>query len=225
VNSEGRLAWIGHPKDLGEVLPKIATNTWDINEALAIRNLNRHLAYLDREAYYDLSLYWPDPLKPDDPGKPDAALKMIEKITKKEPKLKYTPHIAYTTFSSLLKTNVEKAYQYGKIVMVTATYEEPAYSSIYDAIDSYSDKLKLPAEIYRLGAEAYQADIDQVPYPEIVNTPKLYHNMAALYWHANDQSKAIDAEQKAIEALKNKKDFSKTDLAVFKLQLEHYRKR
>jgi len=225
VNADGKLAWIGHPSNIDEILPKIVNNTWDIKEALVKRNLNRHLSYLDREAYYDLSLYWPDPLKPGDHGKPDSALAMIDKIIKKEPKLKYTPHIAYTTFSSLLKTDLQKAYQYGKLVMVTATYEEPAYSAIYGAIDSYPDTLNLPSEIYRLGAEAYQADIDIIPYPEIVNTPKLYHNMAALYWNANDQSKAIDAEQKAIEALKNKRDFSKTDLAVFELQLEQYRKR
>jgi thiol-disulfide isomerase/thioredoxin len=225
VNSEGRLAWIGHPKDLGEVLPKIVNNTWNITEVLARRNLDRHLAYLDLEAYYDLSLYWPDPLKPGDPGKPDSALAMIDKIIKKEPKLKYTPHIAYTTFSSLLNTDLHKAYQYGKLVMVTATYEEPDYSSIYNAINSYLDTLKLPPEIYGLGAEAYQSEIDHLPYPEIVNTPQLYHNMATFYWRANEPSKAIDAEQKAIEALKNKRDFSKTDLAVFELQLEQYRKR
>src|SRR5438874_477646 len=42
VNAEGRLAWIGHPKDLGEVLRKIVNNDWDIKEALAKRNLNKH---------------------------------------------------------------------------------------------------------------------------------------------------------------------------------------
>src|SRR2546423_7799451 len=35
VNEEGRLAWIGHPKDLDKVLLKIVNNTWNIKEALA----------------------------------------------------------------------------------------------------------------------------------------------------------------------------------------------
>jgi len=225
VNAEGRLAWIGHPKDLDEVLPKIVNNTWDLKEALTKRNLNLHLSYLDREASYDLTLYEPDPLKPGDLGKPDSALAMIDRITKKEPMLKYTPRIASTTFSSLLKTDLQKAYQYAKVVMVTATYEEPAYSSIYNVINSYSDILKFPAEIYKLGAEAYKAYIDLIPYPEIANTPKLYHKMAALYWRANDQQKAIDAEQKAINILKSKKDFSKADLSVYESQLQLYKKR
>lgn len=225
VNAEGRLAWIGHPKDLGEILPKIVNNTWDITEALTKRNLNKHLAYLDREANYDLYPYAVNPLKEGDLGQPDSALLMINEIVGKELRLKYAPMIASWTFSSLLKSNLQEAYEYGKVVMVTATYEEPAYSSIYHAIDFYSNKLSLPSKIYRLGAEAYQAEIDQIPYPEIVNTQKLYHKMAAFYWRANDKYKAIDAEQKAIEILKTKKDFSKKDLLVYQTQLEQYRKK
>jgi len=224
VNAEGRLAWIGHPKDLGEVLSKIVTNTWNIKEALDKRNLNKHLAYLDREANYDLYPYADDRLKEGDLGQPDSALAMINEIVGKEPRLKYAPMIAYCTFSSLLKSNFKKAYEYGKDVMVTPTYEEPAYGSIYNVIDTYSDKLNIPPEIYQLGAEAYQADIDLIPYPEIVNTPKLYHKMAALYWRANEQLKAIDAEQQAINILKSKKDFSMADLSVYESQLQRYMK-
>src|SRR6266404_4476353 len=40
VNEDGRLAWIGYPKELDEVLPKIVNNIWDIKEALAKRDLN-----------------------------------------------------------------------------------------------------------------------------------------------------------------------------------------
>jgi len=122
----------------------------------------------------------------------------------------------------LINTNPEKAYEYGKVLMVTATYEGPAYSSIYDVINKYSDTLQVPEKIYRLGAEAYQMEIDHIPYPEIVNTSKLYHQMANFYWRANQKSKAVDAEQKAIEALMNKKDFPKSDLVKFELQLQHY---
>jgi hypothetical protein len=53
--------------------------------------------------------------------------------------------------------------------MVTSTYQAPDYHLIYGAIDFYSDKLHLPAEIYRLGAEAYQAEIDHRAYPEAVS--------------------------------------------------------
>jgi len=103
VNSEGRLAWIGHPKDLDEVLPKIVNNTWDINEALAKRNLDKHLAELDDSLRFELYKYDGDPRKPGDLGKPDSALLFINEIVRNEPKLKYTPFIAFNTFSSLIK--------------------------------------------------------------------------------------------------------------------------
>jgi hypothetical protein len=67
-------------------------------------------------------------------------------------------------------------------------------------------QINLPAEIYRLGAEAYQVEINQLPYPEIVDTFKYYNKMAEWYWRAGDNSKAIEAEQKAIEALTSRKD-------------------
>jgi thiol-disulfide isomerase/thioredoxin len=225
INATGRLAWIGHPKDLAEVLKKIVNNTWNIKEALVNRNADKRLAELDKNANYDLMKYWHDSFKPDFVPKPDSALLAINEIVKNDPKLKYAPFIAYNTFSGFLLTNPQKAYEYGKTVIVTSTYEEPAYSSIYDVINNYSDKLNLPAQIYLLGAEAYQAEIDQLPYPEIANTSKFYHSMASFYWRANEKTKAIGAEEKAIGELKNKKDFSKSDLAVYELQLEHYKQR
>jgi thiol-disulfide isomerase/thioredoxin len=76
VNAEGRLAWIGHPSKLSEVLPKIVNNTWNIKEALAKRNLQKRLQELDDSASYVLMSYSGDPEKPDDLGKPDSALKL-----------------------------------------------------------------------------------------------------------------------------------------------------
>src|SRR5664279_4900575 len=57
VNAEGRLAWIGNPKGLDEVLPKIVNNDWDIKIALSKRNLNRHLEMLDDSLNYELNKY------------------------------------------------------------------------------------------------------------------------------------------------------------------------
>jgi len=221
INAEGKLAWVGHPKYLAEVLPKIVNNDWDIKEALAKRNLYRHLDELDKEAYYELLRYMGNSEKPDDLGKPDSALLLINEMVRKEPKLKYASTISAITFSSLLKTNPHKAYEYGKVMLVTSTYDDPNYHIIFGNIKEYSNKLNLPAEIYELGAEAHQAIIDQ--YPETVDVPKHYHEMAGFYWHANNKLKAIEAEQKAIEALKNKKNFSAKEIAAFESGLQQYK--
>jgi thiol-disulfide isomerase/thioredoxin len=202
INAEGRLAWIGHPMYVHEILLKILNNDWDINEALAKRDSDKRLKELDDSLIYEFVRYNGDVRFPDDFGKPDSALLAINEWVRKEPKLKYAPNMAFKTFSALLKTDMHKAYEYGKELLITPTYEEPPYNEIISIIEWWSDKITLTSEIYELGAEAYQAEIDHFPYPEIFNMPKRYNKMAGWYWRANNKSKAIDAEKKAIKALK-----------------------
>jgi tetratricopeptide (TPR) repeat protein len=209
VNAQGKVAWIGHPKDMDSVLHKVVNNTWDIKKALSKRIFNRYLQELDSKVFSKLHRYEGDYNKLDDLGKPDSALTVINEMVKKEPKLKYAPTVVSFTFSALLKTDPHKAYEFGKEVMVTPTYEEPAYDYIIGDIEDDSRKLKIPAEIYRLGAECYQAEIDNAPYPELIDIPQLYQKMAAWYSLAGDSAKAIEAEQKAIQ-------FSKININVEK---------
>jgi thiol-disulfide isomerase/thioredoxin len=218
VNAEGRLAWMGHPKNLDAVLSKVVDNTWDINKALAKRNENKRLYDLDTAADYIVYPYIVDPKK-----RRDSALLVIDELVRKEPKLKYAPRIASYTFHLLLETDPNKAYEYGKAVLVTPTYADPDPVMIIGAIKWYSDKLNFPAEIYELGAEAYQADIDQIPYPELVNISERYNNMAEWYWRAKNKVKAVEAQQKAIEALKSKTDYSMVDMAALKSRLQQYK--
>lgn len=225
VNAEGRIAWIGHPRYLNAILHKIVNNEWDIEAALAKRNLYRHLDSLGEDAYYELLKYLGNPDKQDYIGKPDSALLAINELLRKEPRLKYAASITSITFSSLLKTNPQKAYEYGKRLLMTSTYDDPTYDDpnynmIFGSIKEYSDKFHFPAEIYQLGVEAYQARIGA--YPESV-APIHYNNMAALYWGACDKLKAIDAQQKAIELLKNENRFLARDLPSFEFRLQQYK--
>lgn len=222
VNQEGRLAWIGHPKDLDKVLPQIVSKTWDVEKALVERNTQNLLDSLDMEAHYGLLRYRSDYRK-DSVAVPDSALLAINEIVQKQPELKYAYRVAYETFSCLLQVNPQMACEYGRVAMVTPTYREPAYEAIVDAIDTYSGKLNLPPEIYQLGAVAAQTDIDQLPYPEILALDKRYSKIAEWYTRANNKSKAIEAIQKAIEALKSKKEFSTKDLTAFESRLQQYR--
>ena len=223
INAEGKIAWIGHPMLLEEVLSKVLNNTWDIKAALVRRNWQRRLEKLDEEAYYELIRFKHDPLHPEDLRDADSVLLTIREIVQKEPDLKYAPRIAFYTFVSLLKTDPRKACEYGKVAMVTPTYTEPAWSQIRGAVKIYADKLNLPAEIYQLGAEAYQAEIDHIVFPENVDLYKFYNNMAILYWRANDLLKAIDAQQKAIADMKNRKNYSSATLAEYELKLQQYK--
>lgn len=220
VNGEGRLAWIGHPKELAEVLPKIVNRTWDIKEASTKSSENKRLRELDIEANNILMDYKGHRLKPGSVDRPDSALLVIDEMVRKEPGLKYAPFVAANTFAFLLQTDPQKAYQYGKEVLVSHSYEAPATFAIINTIYWYADKLNLPAQIFELGGEAYQEDIDQTVYPELVDMSKLYKSMADMYWRANNKAKAIEAQQQAIEALKGKHI---AEVAEFESRLQQYK--
>ena len=224
VNSEGILAWIGHPKDLDKILPKILNNNWDVKTALDNRNLDKRIEELDKEISYTMIPYLANPEKPAETSKPDSALLLLSEIIKNEPKLKYSHFVAYHTFSFLLEKNPHSAYKYGKLAIEPNIYPEPAYDAIISSVNKYSNKIKLPVEIYQLGAEAYQVKIDQITYPEIMNMSKYYNNMADLYWLAKNTSKAIDSQNKAIQSLKTKKDFSTIEMAALERKLKQYKK-
>jgi hypothetical protein len=222
INAEGKLTWIGHPKDLPGVLPKIASNDWDIKEALANRNEERRLKAMGKDVYYDLLNYTKNPNWAGSRDRPDSLLSEVAEIVRKEPKLKYAANITAIIFATLLKTDMHKAYEYGKEGLLTTFYGESPSYSIIGNIDIFTNSLHLTQEIYQLGAEACQVEIDQTAYPEIANIFKLYNKMASWYWRVNEPAKAIDAQQKAIASLKSKKDYSATDLAALELQLQQY---
>lgn len=219
INADGKVAWVGHPAfGLETALDKIINNTWDLKKALTKRNSDRRLMALDESTMRKLNPYMANSLKM------DSALLIINNLIKKEPKLKYAPELGHYTFVSLLNSNQYKAYEFGKEMMITATYTEPAYDDIVRDIRWFSKKSKLLAKLYQLGAEAYQAQINHYPYPELVhNIPNQYHEMAGWYWSANDKSKAIVAEGKAIETFKNYPNLPESDLTNYEQKLQLYK--
>jgi thiol-disulfide isomerase/thioredoxin len=203
VDAQRKMAWIGEPWNADEVLNKVIANTWsikDINELLAQQKFKKYLANLDHNvSFYKSTIVTNGTTNTisSEGFSPDSVLIIIDELIKKEPRLKYAPNIAYHTFEALLKTMPHRAYEYGKEVIVTPTYTEPAYDAIIDNIRDYTGKINIPTEIYLLGIEAYQALIDHDIYPQLSDMPKRYRIIAAWYRLANNETKALEAEQKA----------------------------
>lgn len=129
--------------------------------------------------------------------------------------------MAAFTFISLLKTNPHKAYAYGKEMMAVSIPRNTLYSIIYANIGDYSDKLSLPAEVYLLGVESLQAQING---SQTADVSAHYNQMADFYWRSAKRRKAIRAERNAIRAFKRKRNISLTDnLAMFKSRLRKYK--
>ncbi len=225
INKDGRLAWIGHPRYLEKILPQIVNNSWDTQAELKKTILDQRLQNLDRFYREELWEYrGDDRYEPPIIGRPDSALLAIAKIIKDEPRLTYAPSIGYNTFASLLKTNQQKAFEYGALALNATSYNyEPGYYIIIRAINAYSDKISLSPKIYQLGAEAYQLEIDDTAYPEITPIHKHFNIMAAWYWLAKNKLKAIEAEQEAIKDIKNRVGFDKIKLEEYEATLEKYK--
>ena len=224
VDREGRLAWMGHPCDLEDALSKIVSNTWNIKGSLDERNLQFRLRKLDDSLTNELE-FAPNGDYRSDSWKRDSALLLINEMAKTEPLVKFTPRIAYQIFSILLKTDMKKAYEYGEKVIVTTTYEKPAGYIIREAIEGLSEKINLTPEIYQLGIDAIKVEIDDALscFPEIRNIYKHYYKMAKWYCRIGNKSRAIETQEKAIEGLKNEKNFSTKDLAAYESRLKQYK--
>jgi hypothetical protein len=144
-----------------------------------------------------------------DLGKPDSSLLLIDSIVAKEPKLKFAPLISFHTFSALLKTDREKAYEYGKQLLITPSYLGTDYNNIIQPIELYSEKtnlVTLSAKFYELGADAYQARIEHDSLSK-QSLPKIYMQMADWYWRGNNKAKAVAAAQKSIAAMQTEEVF------------------
>jgi thiol-disulfide isomerase/thioredoxin len=202
VDAAGRVAWTGHPLDLGEVLPDILNNTWDIHKELSKRISDKYLDSLDRHLDPRLFIYAGDFSYTKNPNyreKPDSVLVIYNEIIKKEPKLKYAQVLSMYAFSAMLKTDPGKALEYGKKAMKAPGYNnyDASYNSVIFGIENNSKKINLPAEIYRLGAEAYQMRINRYTHWGYPDLSKEYNQMADWYRRAGDEVKAIAAEQQA----------------------------
>jgi len=209
VVNDGRIAWIGHPKYADSVLTEILNKTWKPELAKLKRNDQLYLGNLQLESaeelYNRITRY-----KINMAGNtyervtisPDSVLLVIDEMVKNVPNLKFLPNFVGRTFPALLQTNPQKAYAYAMEVMATHTnYDDPPYLSLVYQIEENSDKLHIPENIYRLGAECCQAWIDLDPYPELGMTSSTYKRMASMYSLAGDSSKAAEAEQKAKDFL------------------------
>lgn len=201
VDTEGRIAWIGHTSQLPSVLSKIVSKAWDINKALSERNLKKRLEQLDYDANYILNNYEAQSNEAFY-GDPDSALLVIGDMIKKEPRMKYAHKIAYHTFSALLKVSPDSAYKYGKQALQESNQNSP-YWEIITCIDLIANRFASPPQIYLLGAEAYQAEIDL--YPWQYNTPKTYIKMAEWYVRAGEKAKARKSLKEAGKLIKKSK--------------------
>ncbi|WP_142688623.1 TlpA disulfide reductase family protein [Chitinophaga polysaccharea] len=193
IDQQGRVAWAGPPKNLDNVLPQIVSGTWDIKDAAEKRKEWQRLSKIDNDIIPMMNTYMGNP------GNPTGALKKIDSILSRDPGLKYYPKVGHFTFYALTKTDPEKAVEFGKEWLKHNDY--PPFSTITDAV---SGKNNLPASLYLLAADSYQAQLNL--YPWSMDFPDTYKKMADLYVKAGDKDKAAEMLRKADSTAAKKTD-------------------
>lgn len=212
IDQQGRIAWIGQPKQLDAVLPEVIAGKWDIVKASADRKEYMRLQALDGEVIPQLNPFMGNP------GKPVEALAAIDKILAVNPGLKYYPMTGHFTFYSLLKTNPDKALVFAKEWF--AHNDEPRFSTVTDAVYG---KNNLPPEVYSFAAYCYQEQLAR--YPWSMDFPDTYSTMAALYAKAGDNSKAAEAAGEAVKAARELKSFPVEKLKKLEAEFSKYQSR
>jgi thiol-disulfide isomerase/thioredoxin len=216
IDRQGRVAWIGHPKQLDKIIPQVISGSWDMAKAAKERGEHKRLLKEDGDVITRLNPFMGNP------GKPDSALLFINQLLAKEPMLKYYPRIAHFTFFALIKTDQQKALAYGR-ELFTKSPEDPPYKSVTDAIYNMRSVRKIPLikELYALGAEAFQAQIDH--YPWSMDIPNTYNTIAELYNMAQNKEKSISAQEQAIQSARTKAGFDQARLSEFESRLAKYK--
>jgi thiol-disulfide isomerase/thioredoxin len=204
IDGQGRVAWIGNTMQVDTALQKIVNNNWDIEGESARRRYTdssqNYLDTLDNSVIAKTHRLQQRSGNENLQGFTDSILVVIDEMVKKEPKIKYMPEMASHTFAALLITDPHKAYQFAKEAMASP-YAWSAYGSIIDEINFVLHNfLTIPKEIYLLGAECYQIEINQSPPgEETAYLAKQYQNMADWYRLGGDKLKALAADKKAIK--------------------------
>ncbi|MBB2148279.1 TlpA family protein disulfide reductase [Pedobacter gandavensis] len=204
IVNDGKIDWIGHPQYLDSVLTQILNKTWRREFALLKRNHQLYLDDLDFQAADELVsriqryvVNMAGNTRDRVQISPDSVILVIDEMVKHIPGLEYSSTFIAFKFAALLETDSQKAYDYGRAAMMDGKYsEDPSYPVLIAQIEEHSGKIKIPENIYVLGAECYQAIIDRNPYPEFGEMPLKYDKMANLYRLAGNQEKVTETEQK-----------------------------
>ncbi|MFD2597673.1 TlpA disulfide reductase family protein [Sphingobacterium corticis] len=224
VDGEGRLAWIGHPSKLDAVLGDIVEGSWDLEgfsvqrkEMIRLDSLTSNAYREIRNSKYDSHKQKHIPIY----GTPELRLQCIDRLVAGEPMLENSSTIVRYKLETLLDINQTQALVYGTQMLDRAN-DYLSYKAILLAVSVISEKSRLQPEIYILGAKAYEGMIAQIAYPELVELPDMYNEMAYWYWLGADHTKAVISQEKVIDLLKSGQYPSELDPELMKDELTKF---
>lgn len=202
VNGAGKVAWIGHPMALDEVLPQVLAGTLDSAKFEAEQKAKRDEARKAREARQALLA----PLQTAISQKDLAAFsKSAEALVREHPEI--AGEVADLKTGILLDTNDEKALRYH-----LAEHEKMGRAGFRTLflIESLADRDGLQPSTHAAAARYLDFALKNMTRAE--RNPKLLEAIARNYSRAGDAATATSRQARAIEVARNEGRLTETQL-------------
>lgn len=223
VNGEGKVAWIGHPKDLQAVLERMLLDSWHLDEARANRDEERYIDSLAIHLNFLLYDYRKYSYETDDfHYQVDSMLTFLEKMVTKEPRLDNHPIIVVNRFNALFQRDQAEAFLYLERIWRSNT-KYALQDDIVNLVRAKSKNHTLLTDFYTLGLEAYQDKVADSYWSDNANIPRFYEEMAVWSQLSGEMEQSVFFQEKAIELVENNPHFAKGyDLVAMRSKRDAY---
>ena len=210
VNKEDKIAWIGHPMEMGDPLEKIVTGSWDLQAAIA----DHKKAMEDREKMMKFQAKLNQARNSKDPK---TLVATIDELVSELPRMEGP--LGPMKFGALLKMGeTEKALELGKQLTkgVFGTNAEGLNALAWEVVDPSAKEKRDPKAIQFAVETAERADeLAKGKEPGIADT------LAKAYFDSGQKAKALEAQERAVKLAKGTPFENNKEMID---RLEQYRK-
>lgn len=188
VGKDGKIAYMGHPQLLDEVLPKVAAGTWTKEDAAAMAKLETEL----QGVFTTLSAT--DPV---------AALKALSDFQTAHPRLAGIPFFVAPKIGLLLQTKkTAEARVYAEEAIARAVKQDDASTLMGIASILRSSQANNDKDLLALSLKAAQASVKASDEKDAI----ALLGLARTYYAMGDKDKAKEAGAKAVTATVGESD-------------------
>ncbi len=220
VNQEGTIAWIGHPGELDDVLPKVLNKTWDMTAAKAKFQEEAEAGRKEQEqqaaAQKEMKQVEPQIKELQrllSEGNKEEALPLMLEVAEKAPNVGIGAASQALTYMLIEKKDYAKGYEFAN-KMVDGPYANNAQALnmiAWTIVDPEAGIQQRNLDI-ALKAAKRASELENNQEPAILDT------LARVYFEKGDKAKAIETQTKAVELASGE---MKADLQK---SLEEYKK-
>jgi thiol-disulfide isomerase/thioredoxin len=209
VDGKGKIAWIGHPRKVEEVVQKILAGTWDAAAAAKKDQLKQ----LDKQQ-------WPRLQKMLSQGKFQSTLDEVNVLLAKEPGLKYESFVGFCTFRALCQTDPGKAVDFAK-AWIAASDDPQDFGGIYSVVGLPENHGNKPLNLY--AAQSIEKNLnqsDELAPPAPAEIAWQRSIQSDFYLRGGDRQKALASAKIAIAEAKTDPKMTKDQIRNYDLKVE-----